>query len=503
MRKRNCCLMLCCCLISALWISSVAAQGTTAKDPGETATQTKPSTNGQPAPSETHTVETSPFKIEVTLEGVFEAAEMVPVTLRPEVWSSLVVVKAVEQGTSVKQGEPIIWLETKKIDEQLRDLRYSRDLARIALRQAEESLNHLKETAPLDLAQAERAKQIADDDLSYFLDVDLPLRKKSAERSLDQAHFNLEYTQEELNQLEKMYRADDLTEETEEIILKRARRSVETAQFFLESAKIRTKRTLETELPRQEEQVKESAVRQSFALQKIQATQPMQIRQKELELEKLQYERQKSDENYEKLQQDRDSLTIRAPADGIVYYGECVRGKWNNGGTMAKQLQKGGSLSANQVYMTIVQTRPIFVRADVPEKDLQHVLRGVTGKAIPAALPMTRLSAIVDHVSPIPISAGTFDARIQVALENQEAEPLVPGMACKVKLPAYQKRDALTVPASMVFTDELDEDEHYVYVAGENGGHERRTVKVGQRTADTVEIRDGLEAGERILKKKP
>ena len=36
------------------------------------------------------------------------------------------------------------------------------------------------------------------------------------------------YQKEELHQLEKMYKADDLTEETEEIILTRARHRLQT-----------------------------------------------------------------------------------------------------------------------------------------------------------------------------------------------------------------------------------------------------------------------------------
>ena len=69
---------------------------------------------------------------------------------------------------------------------------------------------------------------------------------KSAEFMVKYYDFMLNYEQDELTQLEKMYEADDLTEETEEIVLKRQRNSVEFAEFSLESARLSRDRTVPT-----------------------------------------------------------------------------------------------------------------------------------------------------------------------------------------------------------------------------------------------------------------
>ena len=80
----------------------------------------------------------------------------------------------------------------------------------------------------------------------------------------------------------------------------------------------------------------------------------------------------------------------------------------------------------------------------------------------------------------------------------------MPGMACTVKLMAYHKKDALTVPVSAVFIDDNDEDVHYVYLAGTKGGKpEKRTVKVGKQNSQKMEILKGLKEGEEILTEKP
>lgn len=44
---------------------------------------------------------------------------MAPISLRPEMFKTLEVVKAVAHGTSVKKGEQLLWLETKDLDEEI------------------------------------------------------------------------------------------------------------------------------------------------------------------------------------------------------------------------------------------------------------------------------------------------------------------------------------------------------------------------------------------------
>ena len=46
-----------------------------------------------------------------------------------------------------------------------------------------------------------------------------------------------------------MYKEDDLTEASEEIVLKRARQAVENAQFRLEGVEISTERSITQSLP--------------------------------------------------------------------------------------------------------------------------------------------------------------------------------------------------------------------------------------------------------------
>jgi multidrug efflux pump subunit AcrA (membrane-fusion protein) len=195
-------------------------------------------------------------------------------------------------------------------------------------------------------------------------------------------------------------------------------------------------------------------------------------------------------------------MTIKAPADGIVYYGKCTRGTWGTAGAMAAKLQRGGVLTPAEVILTIVQPRPLFIRAVVEEKDVHWVRPDVKGKAVPVPYPDLKLPAKVSQVSAIPVTPGNFEARIAVDT-GVDSAAIMPGMACAVKLVPYAKADALTVPATSVFTDDLDEDKHFVYVPGKDGKPEKRFVAAGQTSEGKTEIKGGLDEGDEVLLEKP
>jgi multidrug resistance efflux pump len=470
------------------------------QQPGQAAA--KPGPAAQEPGGTTVRVEKGPFKIEVTLKGVFEAQETAEVALRLEAWAALVVKKALEHGTPVSQGDTLVWLDLEKIDQAIRELQADGYLSDLAIKQAEEELRLLEKSTPQDLAAAERAKKMADEDLQRFLTVDRPLSEKSAHFSVRNARNYLAYAQEELNQLEKMYKADELTEDTEEIILKRQRDQVESATFSLEMAENRRDQTLKVDMPRREQTVNDNAQKTTLSWERAQATLPITLNQKRLALEKQKYEREKSADRLRKLTKDREAMNVRAPADGVVYHGKALRGNWTTAATVAGKLQPGGALMAEEVFMTIVKPRPIQVRAVIEEKDLEHVRAGLKGKAVAVALPDLKLPARVESVSAVPISAGNFDAKLSVEL-GPNARAIMPGMACSMKLVPYHKADALTIPASAVFTEDEDEGKHYVYVAGKNGQQEKRDVKPGKKSGTKVEILEGLKEGEEVLRTKP
>jgi HlyD family secretion protein len=505
------------CLTALIWIGSfaLAAEPATkgpdpAKKSGEPAAKGSDSAakSGEPIaksgdePPATYTVKRGPLRITVDLEGAFEAQTAREIFVKPEEWNSLSVESAVAHGSRVRKGDVLLTLDTEKLDRVISDLRTELKLSEVSIAQSEDQVRALEKTVPLDLEASGRAARIAGEELKQFLDVDRPFSVKAIEFSLKVTQEMLEYQEEELHQLEKMYKADDITEETEQIVLKRARDSVEKAKFMVEYMKLNRDETLKFNLPRAEELVKDSARRKSVDWEKNKVELPLALQKQRLELERLRVQRERLDERLKKLVADREMMIVKSPIDGIVYYGKCVRGKFSDSTNLNESLRRNGSILPNQVVMTVVEPRPVFIRASVPEEQLHHLRPGLTGIATPTGYPDLKLAATIDDVSDVPIASGSFDARVSVKL-TRKAKWIMPGMTCKVKLVPYVRKDAISVPPKTVSTDELDDQKHFVYVLDKGGKPQKRNVTLGEKADKQVEILKGLAEGDKILLEPP
>lgn len=450
--------------------------------------------------TKTYRVHKGPLKIEVKLEGVFEAREMTPISIDPEDWTKFTVLEAVEHGSRVEAGQTLVAFDCEDIDTAIAALEASLKLSELTIRLAEMEFKTAEKELPLEVAAAERAKNLAEEDLKRFLETNRPLSARSAEFNLKAAQQSLEYQQEELRQLEKMYNADDLTEETEEIILKRARNDVERAIFFLEQTRSRTHETVDVTLPRQEATLTEAARRQELQWENKRTALMLSPAKLQLSLEKLVSERKQSSLRLAKLKKDREAMVVKAPSAGIIYYGQCRRGKWSADATDGK-LARGSTLQPHAVFMTLVKPRPLFVRTAVSEKDLSRVKTGASGTATAVAFADAKLRAKVESVAAVPTADGRFDTKVAVEV-GDDAAALMPGMNCHLKLATYNNPEAIAIPLSALVSDDAA-GKQYVYRVGADGSHAKAEVTVGVRTDDKVEIVQGLLEGDTILLEKP
>ena len=474
-----------------------ASPAKTEKKPAKKSNETE---SGETKP-ETHKVVREPFVIKLSLDGVFEAQRMHELLLRPEAWSSYKVESAVEHGDRVDKGQVVVRFETDDLDREIADLKRDLALETLTLKVTELELRTLEELTPMNVAVVKRRQKHNEEDRRYYMETEAPLSRRTADIILEQSRQTLEYQQEELEQLEKMYKEDDLTEETEEIVLRRARSAVERAQFLFDRAKIFYERTVEVELPRQKIAIEEDAERTSLESELLQVTLPLRLEQARVAVEAAKVAKQRSEERLADLEADHKLMTIKAPAEGIVYYGRCVDGKWRRGSS-AESLRRQGSISANDVFMTIVEPRPMDIRATVDQEHLADVRPGLKGIATSDAVPMLKLPVRLDRIARIPSEGTDFDAVFRVSLDL-EADSLMPGMTCKMEFTPYRQRRALVVPVKSVFTDDWNLNRQYVWLYRKGAEPRRQTVVLGRTTDEKAEVLEGLEADDEILLKAP
>ena len=445
----------------------------------------------------THAVARGTLKRTVQLDAMFEAVEMQPVKIEPKTWMDLTVLEAVAHGARVKKGEPLVKLDTEKIKDKIDDLEQDRPGAATALEIATAELENLKQTTPQRLEATKRSRRVSDEDFAYFEKTGRDQREKSAQFNLKSAEQRLANEAEELKQLEKMYKADDLTEETEEIILKRQRFAVESAQFWLESTKLNSERDLKTFIPREEESLKSQKRDSELALALAEESLPKALAKKGLDVEKQRRDQKKSEKRLADLKRDFEGMNVRAPLDGLVYYGACENGKWPTGAGVAKKLVPGGKLTPFEIFMTVVNPEKLQLKAVVPEAELSKARLGLSGEAAPTSAPDKKLPVKLEELSRVPLVTGGFEARLSV--QQSSASDFMPGMACKLTL-SEAKTNVLLAPQEAVFTEG---DQKHVFALKGDGKHEKRSVKTGESDGKQIEILEGLSEGDKILLKKP
>ena len=223
------------------------------------------------------------------------------------------------------------------------------------------------------------------------------------------------------------------------------------------------------------------------------------LRKKRLEVEQMKYNQAKSDRQFADLKADREAMTLRSPADGLVYYGQCVYGYWATAGQVAEALKPGRQLTPDTVIMTIVEPGALSVLAYVEEAHLRDLRPGRAVRVVPTGYPKHKLRGEVRAVRIEP--GGPAPYAITVGLKDK-AGPVLPGMTCSMTVRAYENRRALTVPAALVFAEPEDEDKRYVYVE-ENGEAVKRPVTVGRQSGEKVEILEGLKEGDVVYFEEP
>jgi len=442
--------------------------------------------------SATHTVKAAAFELGVEIDGTFESTRMSEISLSPKAWSDLTVVETVAHGTLVKKGDVLVRLKTEDLKEQIRELELARPGAELALKIAEEEFIALERSTPLQLKAARDAKTRAEEDLVYYEKVTKPQNIDSAHWNVKSSEFSLEYNQEELDQLRKMYAADDLTEETEEIIVKRAEYSVESSRRSLESTRRRSDRSLTTTIPRDHADQRQQLEQQIINWKKAESTLPETLKKARLDLAAQRRGLEKSARKLAELKSDLIAMTVTSPHDGVAYYGAATRGKWLTTANIEKKLRPSGKLMPHEIIITVVQTSPLQIRTAIAEAQLPNLELGQSAKVIPTSNPDAKFDAKLKTLSYVPLAGNTFDAVF--GMPKKPVANLFPGMTCKLKIELYKNPKALTVPKAAVKGE--GNDRHVILSDGK-----KRPVKVGKSNSTHTEITSGLKAGDVIKSK--
>lgn len=461
-------------------------------------------------------VKPTTFRQQVAVEGFLLPAEATAVQVDPKQWKTLLVKDFASHGAIVKKGDPIVSFDVEKLEEHVENVGRSREAARLNLERAELELAAARKLAPLDLQAAREAAERAKISLEKWKSTWRPLQIEEYERNRKAAEQQLEYAKEELRQLEVMYKADDLTEETEEIMLKRSRWAAERAEFALRQAKEESEDGLKISIPRIDRERQETHDRAVIALEKTEKDHAASLRLRELDVIEKRHAFEKEEKNFSELRADLDQLrAVRAPADGRVLWGDWTG---DEGPAKMAELEKKRAgaprafISPQDVFATIVSGVPNRIHASLsPESRRLIGWRGPDAEDKPNGTRHATIETAPDQpfavrilsIDAQPDSQGKFSTTLAFddeALADDDLPPVVPGLKARVVLADSRIENALVVPANLIesgFSDGRRVES--VRVKSGDGTAEKRIIQTGARGAKGVVVTEGLKAGEKLV----
>jgi len=169
--------------------------------------------------------------------------------------------------------------------------------------------------------------------------------------------------------------------------------------------------------------------------------------------------------------------TVVAPISGVI---------------ASRDIKAGNFVQINSPIFRIVDASHLEATLNVPERELAKLKPGQAVELTADALPGKRFAGVVDRVSPVvDTGSGTFRVVARFAGDGE----LQPGMFSRLSINYDQRADALVVPREALLEDG---GEPALYVV-RDGTASRVPVQLGYSDGGWVEVRSGLEAGDKVV----
>ncbi|MCE5284486.1 MAG: efflux RND transporter periplasmic adaptor subunit [Pelosinus sp.] len=185
----------------------------------------------------------------------------------------------------------------------------------------------------------------------------------------------------------------------------------------------------------------------------------------------------KAQQSINAAEKQRDDLILRAPRSGVIGY---------------RQVEVGNIAPAGQKILSIFDNSNIYVDCQVSEQDLGAFSVGMDVNVGLESLGKTVPGKVV-YISPAS-DAQSMTFSLRIALVNPD--PAVKsGMFARSVVNVPLRKNALVIPKDAV---QEKNSVYYVYVVDAHNTIVQRTVEVGARGDDKVEILSGLNEGETV-----
>ncbi len=394
-------------------------------------------------------------------DGNLESA--VNIDIKCEVAGGSAILWIVEDGQQVKQGEKLVELDSSALEEQVNQQKIVYEKARAAMIQAEKDYAAAKISVQ-EYLEGTFVKALLDADNNIIVASE---NQRSAQNSLD--HSQVMFRKGYISAL-------DL--ESQSFAVERARLELDSANTAKEVLIKYTKEKMLQELQSKSDstEAKVRSQQASFSLE--------ESRLKRLEAQVL-------------------KCVIMAPADGMAVYANATD---HHGMSQEPQIEEGAAVRERQTLLRLPDLAQMQVKVNVHESKVEALGQAWkqaerSGQTLPARIEILgqqldgRLVSIANQPAPTDFRTGNVKQYATTIAIDGTPEGLRPGMTAKCEVVVKRLTDVLTIPVAAV----LESQGQYMCWVVNDKGIERRPLVPGTTNDTAVEVKDGVNEGDKVI----
>ena len=202
------------------------------------------------------------------------------------------------------------------------------------------------------------------------------------------------------------------------------------------------------------------------------------------------------------LEEQLASCVIKAQLPGLVAYGGANDNYYTS--RYYDGISSGATLKTGQPIITIPDMSRLGVEVNIHESHIKKIELGqkvyITAESVPDKKlvgKITKMAVLPDsNASRYNPSLKVYPARVEI---DGTHEFLKPGMSAKVEIIVNELEDVTFIPVQSVF---VENGEHIVFLKTV-GGYRRQLVETGAFNNDFIELKSGVEEGDKVFLRMP
>ncbi len=419
----------------------------------------------------------------------------------PEANTRSTIVWIIEENARVKAGDVVAKLDTTDLENRISDGKIELENLEKEQELALESQKLEESTQAANMKAAEDRVTKADDALRKYLRFERRQKRDSLDLSISSAENKLD----DANETYRNYK-DNPETDTDEEKQKEYKKNLASALATISSAENELENTESSRRlwkmyddPSRLKALYNEVDQADLNMEKVRVAIESSRARTKRSLNNYRLRIRRVRENLAQNEKFLKQMTLYAPSDGIVIYGNPDRPQSN------PDIKPGMEVWRGMILMTIPEMSDMVVDLDLPEQYRSKVKVGDRVIVTPDSMPAVKFHGVIDTIPTLPVNIIFWDSTSPKVYKSrirfdEQSEVLVNGMSVQIEVITNTIKDTLFVPVESIFEDK---GRFFVYLQTPGGGSREADVKIGESNERFVQILEGLEENDVIYLYRP